>query len=394
MMAVKVVVLGRNYTSLLGMIRSAGAAGCEVNVIKTVRERSHMVKTPEAFSKYVKSYTYAMEPDKEDLIRVIKENFGKQGEKVVLLPTDDFTASAIDALYSQLGGDFLIPHIKDEVGKLTHYMDKTVQKQLAIDSGILVAQGWSIDIIDGAYSFPEDLIYPVFTKPQTSIYGNKTYMRRCNTNDDLKNVLEEISIKSNGNCHILVEQYLEIEKEYAILGCCMDEHVVIPGVLEMIKSGHGPHRGVTAQGKVLPYELLQEQLDLVQIMMKKLHFVGLFDIDLIQANNKIYYAELNLRLGASGYAITYAGANLPQIFVNYIVDGIAQSSCSIKTDIIFANEKVEIEDYHGGYISWKNYKIDIESADFFLINSQADSNPYKKFKKVVLKQRIKKLIRR
>ena len=33
----KAVVLGRNYASLLGMVRASGKAGCQVTVIRTVR---------------------------------------------------------------------------------------------------------------------------------------------------------------------------------------------------------------------------------------------------------------------------------------------------------------------------------------------------------------------
>ena len=53
-MAERVVVIGRNYTSRLGMIRAAGMAGYDVTVIRTVNAANR-----EAFdekSKYVKAY--------------------------------------------------------------------------------------------------------------------------------------------------------------------------------------------------------------------------------------------------------------------------------------------------------------------------------------------------
>ncbi len=53
-MTERVVVIGRNYTSRLGMIRAVGMAGYEVIVIKT--NGTSESKDIEAHSKYVKDY--------------------------------------------------------------------------------------------------------------------------------------------------------------------------------------------------------------------------------------------------------------------------------------------------------------------------------------------------
>ena len=58
----KVVVIGRNYTSRLGMIRAAGMAGHYVIVIKTNGRPGS--KDIDAYSKYTKEYLFAKEPNR------------------------------------------------------------------------------------------------------------------------------------------------------------------------------------------------------------------------------------------------------------------------------------------------------------------------------------------
>ena len=80
MCKIQVVVLGRNYSSLLGMIRAVGYAGYEVTVINTVKKinnnfniknlarRIIFGRPIESSSKFVKKTLYAIEPDRENLI--------------------------------------------------------------------------------------------------------------------------------------------------------------------------------------------------------------------------------------------------------------------------------------------------------------------------------------
>ena len=95
----RVIVMGRNYTSLLGMIRAAGMAGCEGTVIRTVKgwnkatDKKKLVggEPIEAASKYVKQH-YFVEQGRDELIQFLLDNCIVEGEKVVLLPVDDFVA--------------------------------------------------------------------------------------------------------------------------------------------------------------------------------------------------------------------------------------------------------------------------------------------------------------
>ena len=46
----RAIVIGRNYTSLLGMIRPTGLAGCEVIAIRTVKNLAERLKNRNTLS--------------------------------------------------------------------------------------------------------------------------------------------------------------------------------------------------------------------------------------------------------------------------------------------------------------------------------------------------------
>ena len=143
----QVVVLGRNYSSVLGMIRAAGMAGYEVTVVRTVKKipktsgvKAWMRGAPiESKSKYVKKYLYGIEPKGREIIDMLVKEFSEFQGKIILLPTDDFTASAIDLNQDLFDERFLYPNIQRKSGAIVAIMDKHKQKLVAIEAGLNVA---------------------------------------------------------------------------------------------------------------------------------------------------------------------------------------------------------------------------------------------------------------
>lgn len=402
---IQAVVLGRNWSSLLGMIRAAGQAGCDVTVVRTVRKipqkggiKGVLRGAPiESASKYVKKYLYAIEPDREGLIELLLREFKAVPDKVVLLPTDDFTASTIDIFQEQLRGRFSFPNIDNKPGAVVELMDKNIQKELARSAGLAVAEGWSVSIKDGVYQIPNDIQYPCFTKPQISFMGNKRFMKKCSSYEELKEIADEV--QKTFACPILVEQFVEIEKEYAILGFCDGKRVIMPGIIQLELSGHGSHKGVTLFGNVFPVNGFEKLLEMLTNFMLMSSFTGLFDVDVYKSGDRLYFNELNLRFGASGYAITSRGVSLPAYLINYLLGRKETAEVgAIKGFASFVNEKVNLEDYAAGYISWDEYKKNNNKADFHFVKNDDDPMPYKYFRRnarlIRLKKAVKKVIGR
>ena len=407
----KAVVMGRNFASVLGMVRAAGKAGCEVTVIRTVKripdtqsmknKLKVMLRGDEidASSRYVKRFFYALESGRNDLVRLLLSECAQKDEKVILLPTDDFTASTVDLNTDVLKESFLFPNIAGRQGAVTEVMNKDFQKQAAIRCGLPAAKGWCIHVQNGTYSIPDDIEFPCFTKPQISFLGDKRCMRRCNDLSELTAVVKEVA--SQKDCPILVEQFIEFDKEYAILGYSDGENVIMPDLIQMLQSGQGPHRGVTLSGKVSPLMQNEPYYEPLVRFIQSLHFEGLFDIDLFESGGKMYFNELNMRFGASGYAVTASGFNLPQLLIRHLSAGEMLSDVKQKPEIkpaVFVNEKVALDDYENGFITWEQYRSYLDSADIRFIQLKSDPNPYRSFlkreRKIRLVKRAKSLLRR
>lgn len=385
----RIVVIGRNYTSRLGMVRALGKCGYEINVINTTRKS---VKEIDANSKFVSKYLYSPEPDRKNLIDIIK-SFAIANEPVVLIPVDDYAASVIDDNIDLLNDGFLFPNVDMKPGEVNKVMDKEQQKQLAKEAGLNVAEGWVVDIKDHKYELPENIIYPCFPKPQISFKGNKQCMRKCVDEKDLRSVLDDVAAKLD--CPILVEQYVEIEKEYGVLGVSIGGLAKTPGIIEKKMIGDGAHKGVTKVGVVTPLNKDAELSKGIHKLILSTKLTGLFDIDLYENNGEIYFNELNLRFGAFGYSIFCAGVNLPEFFVKNLLDQKTDGFNEVVSNkTVCISEKVNADDYLAGKYSYKEYKRLNNLADFSFIKDGDDASPYSAFTWNLQKNRMKRFIKR
>lgn len=374
-----VVVIGRNPNSLLGMIRAAGEAGCDVSVVKTVKKMpgkiSYEYIAPQSKSKYVKDYAFSKEPDAEGLVRLLKTRFAVRGAKVVLLPTDDYAAETIDTYQDELRADFLMPNIRGEAGAVVRFMDKHYQKTLARNAGFPVARGWSVQLCGGKYQLPDDIAYPCFVKPETAILNRKRFMGMCVDENELKTILDRAAKQQD--CLMLVEEFKKIDKETCVVGFCDHNTVIAPALIETIRFGAGSHKGVTAIGKVTPSSRYKELFGKIKMFAGQMDFVGLFDIDLYESDGIVYFNELNVRQGASGYAITKAGVNLPKMLIETLTQGerCPADSVSEAKELTFANDFVCLDDYGAGYISRKDLIERFNNADVRFLAEENDVKP-------------------
>lgn len=387
----RVIVIGRNYTSRLGMIRAAGQTGAEVIDIITMRglgsKLKRYLKAPDSSSKFVQSVLYAQEPKKEKLIDVLMNQCRSKTEKAIIIPVDDYAASTIDEYTDLLKDDFLFPTIDGgKKGAVIRCMDKARQKNIARQAEFHTAEGWTIERKNGQYTIPVNMTYPCFPKPELSFLGTKKVMKKCETEAELRKALD--TYFESFESPILVEQYINIEKEYGVLGIADHDVVYTPFLLLKTGVGSGSHRGVTMTGKLIrmPEELRQK----IEKMISSLSFTGLFDIDLYEADGEIYFNELNMRFGAAGYAVTAAGQNLPEIMIQRLTGQMTHSGLKEQIEQkrnmldddqstkVFVSEKVAFDDYKAGYIDRRQYKemIKPEKGKISFIRQEEDMKPF------------------
>lgn len=395
-----VVVIGHGYTSRLGVIRALGREGYEVTVIvmtgynrdgKTLNTK----KPIDCYSKYVSRVLYCPS-NGEKLIELLLDKCVDPTSKVIIFADSDFSEATVDLNQQRLQDYFLFSNINHQPGAVVAWMDKLRQKRAAKEVGLNVADSWVIDVDNSLYEIPKEVQYPCFPKPICTIVGGKGGLKRCDNEEELKRVIDSLKIK-NPNIKVLVEEFKQIETEYALMGFSDGTTVVFPGIIKTLSLASGGHFGVAKQGKILPTEGFEGFIRQFDQFVLNTGFVGIFDIDFYKSEGKFYFCEMNLRYGGSGYAYTAKGVNLPVMMTRFL---LGQSIADMKKDIteegVFVNERMCREDWNSNYINTKQLKQLIDTADISFLYDPDDPVPRRMFYKDINNpmRRIKRLIRK
>lgn len=395
----KVVIIGHSFSSRLSIIRSVAQIGCEITVIvmtsfKRGGKTLHHKKPIDCYSKYVSHVYYCHRKDKEELIRILLEHCTDSQQKVVLFPDSDDTVAAIGNYQYRLSDHFCFPHICNGSGSIAFWMDKIHQKEAARSVGLNVADGIVISIKDGEYVIPDGVVYPCYTKPLATMNGGKGGMHRCDNDTELKNALNEYIATRTRTGSVLVEEYKEIDTEYALLGFSDGKEVVIPGMMQLLVISK-KNKGIALQGKVMPVDGFEEVIDKFKQFVLSIGFVGVFDIDFYKSDNLIYFCEMNLRFGGSGYAVTKMGCNLPAMMVEYFTGGNTDTwKKNITGEAIYTNERMCLDDWANGYITLDEYKRHMKSADIRFIQDNDDPQPQKAYQRTFFSRRLSMLVKK
>lgn len=393
----RVMIVGRNYCSNLCMARSMGAAGYDVEILRIFTKKPKWYDfmkwlKPDAYSKYVKAYRICVSNRQDEPVVKKLKAIADKNRKMLLIPADDMVASIVDANYNKLKKHYLIPNINGEQNAINRMMGKEIQKQMALEYGLPVVNSCMIRAKKGGiYTIPETVNYPCFVKPNISKNGFKTTMTKCENEIELKAVLNKLS--KSKTTEVLVEDFIQIKREWSILGVSTPEGVVGPGLFGAEEGGHGARRGVALLGKIRPTSEHQELINNILGFIGTMNFTGLFDVDLLEAEDgTMYFIELNLRFGGSGYAVEQCGCNLPGMFADYMTAGTPiDLDCAVKeTGKFFISEKIMIEEYMEELLSWNDMKDRMGKADIFFIKDEKDPRPYKHFKKFLYLASIKR----
>ena len=383
----RVVVAGRNACSNLTMARSLGMAGYEVEILRIyqVRPKWHKIAwllRPDIHSKYIKAFHICISHRKPKKIVKKLIKMADPYRKMLLIPADDLVANIADQYMKKLRRYYFMPNVNNTPGEIGRLMSKEVQKELAGQAGLPIVNSCVIRSQDHQFEIPESVTYPCFIKPNISKNSSKSHMRKCETREELEETLASFCKKKD--IEMLVEDFMEIEKEYSILGLSTAEGAISPGYFVAEEGGHDAHRGVALMGRILPTEQDQKLIDDINDFVASLNYNGLFDVDLIQTpDGKLYFTELNLRYGASGHAITLSGANLPGMFADYMLKGKPiDMNCKIEEPgKTFVSEKILMDEYITGHITRQDIRKKMAAADLHFVYDPQDPAAYKYFKK-------------
>lgn len=384
----RVLVAGRNYCSNLTMARALGQAGYEVEVLRIFQVKPQFGSLarflyPDAYSKYIKAFHVLVSRRKPK--RIVKKliSIADPYRKMLLIPCDDLLANIADEYMTKLGRYYIMPNVQNLPGQISRMMSKSVQKELATAAGLPMVNSCVIQAYKGRFEIPESVTYPCFMKPNVSKNSSKSRMRKCENREQLEQALTEFSKRKH--IEMLVEDFLDIHREYSILGVSTKDGVAAPGFFVQERGGHDGHIGVAMTGKTLHCGVQQKLIDDCTAFVAGLGFDGLFDIDLIQtADGTIYFVELNMRFGASGYAFCKAGVNMAGMFADYMLKGKPiDTDCKTERDgLEFLSEKIMIDEYVSGYINRQDIIRLMKETQVQFVYDKDDPQAYNHFKKV------------
>lgn len=375
-MGIKIVVLGKNFSTPLGIVRSLGQVGYPIDVVYISEQGDSNIISS---CKYVNRMFEVVGRHDKDILDLLLTEFRDNDSKYILFPTDDYTSSLIDRNRGILQERFLMPYVEGaEAGQITKYMDKAFQTELAKKHGLNAAQSFIAELSDNTINIPDDLVYPCLCKPLLSTLGFKSEIKKCRNKKELYNWLTILQKrKKNKSKLILIQEFLDIKEEYSIPAVCNNQEIIMPFLLKKICVAQAK-RGVTLCGVTESTQNIK-CVDKLMELLKSLQYVGLIDIEIFKTNDGIYFNELNFRSSGIIYAVTEAGANLPSLLVDALIKGTSVDMSSKEYGRVFLNDRVAWDDYLRGYISKRKFNKLEEMSHFSLILSEDDPEPGKVF---------------
>ena len=375
-----VIILGDSYSMSLGLIRALGEKGYSIKLLRKTN-RMKESKTPEEVSKYVVQ-TIRVSKQKESILNGLSQ-LSDEKEKVLIIPGDDASALFLDENASVLSERFFLPAMQKTPGKLSSFMDKIEQKRVARLCGLPVAEGeyYSTDS-NSRKKAVENVSYPCFIKPLISAGISKNIIGSCNSPEELNSKMKQAEEEGCGE--VLIEEQLDVIKEYVCNGLALDNNVYLPSCIVVARRGVGRRKGVTAEGTVYDSDILGDFKNRLEKFVSSLGLVGLFDIELMVCKDGIYFCEMNLRNGATGYAVTMAGANLPGILADFVYKGTLPHAVKLKKQITFVSEKVEMDCFLDGNISLSQFRKNLSPEKYRFIKDAKDKKPNRTLRKMFI----------
>ena len=356
------VVIGTGSYNDLGMIRSCGECGMSVIY---VTDEKHII--PIHKSRYL-SYTYFIPIVESSLIEVIEQIVKKNPKSTVIIyPTSDITAYYLDNNYKQLREICYFSNAKGQLGLL---MDKFEMNKLAQSSGLVVPSMIKVDLLGNPIIDCQNISYPCIVKPLRSIRGDKCDITKCSDWEELNSTFEKY--RKKGNNKVLIQQFIDgnNQHEIAITGValpCGDS--IICGEIQKIRiRGNGS----TVFGIYKP-DNGQEKYLRIKEFIKKSGYQGIFDIELLKNDDGLYFIECNFRNGAYGYAVTYAGFNMPDVYQKACLNQEIKLT-SLKK-IVFMEERSDFLNVLDVSISLWHWLRDVFSTNVFLFWNRKDIKP-------------------
>lgn len=290
----RIIVIGTSHHNTLGILRCLGMAKRKADLILIGSKKSFVTK-----SRYLNEIHCI--DNTIDILTILLCNYNTKNEKPIIISCTDKVASLLDSNFTNLKNNFIFFNCGDS-GKLTQYMDKQTQVNLAKEEDINTPDSY---VYNGVI---EDMIFPCIIKPLKSINGGKSIVI-CSSEEELRKNISD----SQYNEATLIQQFIRKEYEIVLLGLSVNGQVIIPGYIHKYREYYGG----TLYSRLKSASTLDSNLiRKCKKLIERMNYEGLFGIELIYDGSNYYFIETNLRNDATTYSLAVGGVNLLDIYVS------------------------------------------------------------------------------
>lgn len=366
-----VVIIGNDHHNTLGLIRSIGCKNIPIYLIVLTQKKKAFITK----SKYITEYYLSRDEDEcLKQIKMLKDYFKS---KSLILTSCDSAALFVDKNKDFLKKHFIISLAATKYGGIQNLMDKNITNRLAAECGFNLPKTWCVT--KQTYSDFEANIVPkihfkCIIKPYMSVKGSKDEIIICESKEEL---CYNIQLLLTTIDSIQVQQFIDKDYEMSVLGCATKSgKVITPGIIRKIREY--PFNMGSSSFSVMKPEL-QNYINKEQIkqFVKKIDYNGLFSIEFVVKNDKLFFLEINLRNDGNGYVPIADNVNLPYIYyLDSIGREIADEKKEIKKSIYFMIEINDIKYMLKKPLSPVKWLKSLFKTDCFLLWSKKDIKPF------------------
>lgn len=365
----EIIVIGSDHYNALGVLRSLGQVGIYSNFILIGDKK----RTTTVYCKYIKKLYKIKESSEQEIIKVLQDEFNSYKVKPILIPTGDPIAKILDKNFNQLSKIFILPNIDGKEGMITKCMDKSYQKKLCDKYEIKVASSEVITLNkeykNSIYQLPEKVII----KPNVSADGDKSDICIANGIEEIEKSLDKF--KNKGYKEVIVQEFLNYETEYAMMGFAYNGTVIIPGINDNIDI-YPSNRGNTSYSRMFPVKDFEFDISKIRYMIEDIKYTGFFEVETFKVKDELYFNELNLRNSANLFA--YSGNNINYIYLWILLilgKDLSKEKINVDKSYYFVVEHLHIKQIKEGTATIKEVVNHLKNSTKLIYNKR-DKKPF------------------
>jgi len=356
----KVVVIGGDHHNTLGVIRGLGERGIHPDVIIVSLSSMTFVDA----SRYIANSWIIK--DESEIVDLLLNKYKNEIEKPVVICCSDVSSGIIDDNRDKLAPFLILPGAEVQ-GRISSLMSKKRMAELAMEVGLNIPQTTYVSDSDTDLS---QIKLPCIIKPLESRNGKKEDIAICRTIDELKKYAA-----SNNLCNEQIQDFIDKDFEYQLIGCSTKDKVIIPGVSKILRPCKGSN---TSFLHYIPLEENFCAIDKCIDFVRRTGYKGLFSLEFLRdKNGKDYFMEINFRNDGNAICVTAAGMSLPYIwYLDCIDEDYSQEKNNKVKSVYVMPDMAELKLLVTRQISLKDYISDLRKTNRFMEYDKKDKKPF------------------